>query len=110
MSYQFSINLDLEVTRVSIMHLQIRADLYSEKSQNFGRTMNIQEQPTFSIIPDNKMVKLSMKRKSTENSQNSLKKSKISTKEKSENQIQNNFEKMSIFELLREIDNVLRSF
>ena len=71
--------------------------------------MNIQEEATVFIIPDATMVRISMKRKSTKESQvshNSSKKMKLS-RIKPQCQIKDDFEKMSALQLLKEIDNIL---
>merc|ERR1712086_818541 len=104
-----SVPLISERTTATMMHLQVRADLYSENSQHFGTTRNIQEIPPSSSIPDSKMVKLSMKRKRTTNNQISSEKKKVSKKDKSLNQPKQIFAKMSATELLQEIDNVLQT-
>ena len=103
----FSICLTSEGRTTSMSQLQIRADIYSENSQNFGRTSNIQENPIFLSIPDKKMVTLSMKRKSSSNTQLFSEKQKVSRKETSLNPIIRYGSKKSASELLQEIDNVL---
>ena len=74
-------------------------------------TRNIQENPisTSIPVPDNKMVKLSIKRKLTSDNQISSDKQKVLRKEKSLNQPKRHFAKMSATELLQEIDNVLQT-
>ena len=67
------------------MKLQIRSDLYygSSRSINNGTKMkNIQEDAKIFIIPDNKMVTLSMKRKRTAKCESSSGKKKLSGTEK----------------------------
>ena len=95
---------------IIIMLLKIRSDLFPQSKQNFGKKIiNIQEEPAIFIIPDPTMVRLSMKRKSAkehQNSHNSSKKIKLSRNDP-QCQIKKDFEKMSALQLLKEIDNIL---
>ena len=89
------------------MQLQIRSDLFSGSRNNihYGKqTKNIQEEAKIFIIPDNKMVTLSMKRKRTQEVGTSSKKNKFSRNGKKD------FTRMSAADILHEIDSILGTY
>ena len=88
------------------MQLKIRSDLFSSNSNlHYGtQAKNIQEDAKHFIIPDNKMVTLSMKRKRTVEAGSSPKKNTFSRYGKKD------FKKMSAADILQEIDSILESY
>ena len=92
---------------VHIMQLEIRSDLFSGSRNNIQyrkQTKNIKEEAKISIIPDNKMVTLSMKRKRTAKCESSSGKKKLSGTEKKD------FTNMSAADILQEIDRILKKY
>ena len=91
---------------VHIMQLEIRSDLFSGSRNNIQyrkQTKNIKEEAKISIIPDNKMVTLSMKRKRTKHVGGSSKKNTFSRSGK-------DFTNMSAVDILQEIDSILGTY
>ena len=87
------------------MQLKIRSDLFSSNSNLYYGTeaKNIQEDAKHFIIPDNKMVTLSMKRKRIEEVGSSSKKNTFSRSGK-------DFTNMSAVDILQEIDSILGTY
>ena len=88
------------------MQLKIRSDLFSSNSNLYYGTeaKNIQEDAKMFIIPDNKMVTLSMKRKRIEDVCSSSKKNTFTRNGKKD------FTEMSAADILQEIDILLESY
>jgi hypothetical protein len=89
------------------MKFQIRSDLYSGSSVNINNVTqmkNIQEDAKIFIIPDKKMVTLSMKRKRTEENNSSSWGKKLSGREKKD------FTNMSATDILQEIDRIIKAY
>ena len=88
------------------MQFKIRSDLFSSNSNlHYGtQANNIQEDAKLFIIPDNKMVKLSMKRKRIEEVGSSSKKNTFTRNGKKD------FTEMSAADILQEIDIILELY